>query len=250
MRNSEDIFMKQKRYFFNLSAVLALAVTAGCTTYVTPDPIPGYPETAKSIAVPCDGPVKLFYENRIPVTISSKGSADAARILKQKTPGLHISFVSGKKRGDIQLMVRSQIKQVTPEPECRLKSNISVESDILPPWKSVAESGSPRNTRKAADAALRKALFRTLDSFINNILLKEVKKNYRAAIVRFHSVDSIEELKRVCEILSAIDGVKKVSLIENNRGKQIVSFRIFYKNTFTPQGIKNAFIEKQKEMDR
>ena len=68
--------------------------------------------------------------------------------------------------------------------------------------------------------------------------------------MRFHSVDSIKEVKKLSEILSAIDGVRKVSVIENNKEKKIVSFRIFYKNTFVPQGIKDAFIEKQKEMDR
>ena len=242
--------MKKNKNLFHSCVVLTLAFAAGCTTYVTPDPIKGYPEVGNTIDVPQNGESGIFYETQVPVTVTISGNADAARFLKKKISSFYTSPSADKQRGDIHLMVQSHVKKVTAEPQCRLQSNILIQSGILRPWKCTVASGTPRPTPKKAEAQLLKAMNRSLDSYVDNVFLKEIKKNYNAVILRFHSVESVEKLRKITGILSAIDGVKKVTVIERNNNKKIVSFRIFYKNTSVTNGMTDAFIKKQQEMDR
>ena len=242
--------MQNKRTLFFGALLLGLCLTVGCSHYVTPDPLPGEISPAVPEKVPYGSKSAVFSERAVPVRVALCGGAKEIQILKKKIGGAYAVPVSGNDPADITLSVRSEVKTITSGAAYRLAANVVIDSGLFKSWKSSFSSGTPCKSAKQAQIQLDKAFNRGLGGYAEKVLLKEIKKNYRAAELRFHSVKNLQERAKIKKILAGISGVQEVTLIENCEGKRIVSFRVFYNGRSLPGEIKSAFIEKQKEMER
>ena len=239
--------MRRKIFYYAAGFLGGIVLVTGCTTHVTPNPLPEDMPGRVKEEVPYGGKVGIFRDKTVPVTVCVKSDDRSADNLKKMISGSNVSSVSDD--GDIVVSLRARVRVVTPAPRCRLKADMTIKSGVVSTWNSTAESGQACSTKKQAEKQLEKAVRLGIASYVDNVFSKALK-SYRSAILRFHSVSSNAEFDELRETLSGINGVVKSSVIEYDKKRRIVSFRVFYNKKLIPQGIKKAFIEKQKELER
>ena len=243
----EGSTMKNKKILLAAGVLGVFGFVSGCTTLVTPNPLPEDMPGKVEEKVPYRGEVGIFRDKLVPVRVFVKAGDPAAAVLKKKMGEIYAP--AGNAESDVNVSLRTKIDVVTPAPQCRLKAEMTVKSDIVSTWKNTAVTGNAYSTKALAAAQLQKAIALGLDSYVENVFSRALK-NYQSTLLRFHSVSSKEKFLNVQNILSQIKGVVKIAIIEHDKAKRIVSFRVFYDKTLIPRGMKAAYVEKQKELER
>lgn len=234
-----------------LSALFAMVMlyVQGCTTLVTPDQMEENRTSEYTVPLLNYGGIELFSEIRVPlqVAVTAAPTLEETSLVKTLQGALQKTDVNCTAPGkdcDIRIYVDSVYRELTREPQCRLYNITTVTvaasdgTKLLPDWKHRTENQQASERKAQAISKLLPYINRNAVSWAKKNFRREVSSHFGVSVLRFKMSRSRIELDRIHferdmmkinKKLRSIDGVYDVRMIEVNKTKRIVSFRILHK---------------------
>ena len=228
----------------------ALSCLCGCSQ-ITPAPV----KDANAPAIPASidrysSDILLFEERRVPlmVRVACAPSADevsVAGVLNDVLNSGNIQCAAAGKPFDVQINIRSEYKELTPAPGCRLNHMLTLNvsaadgTRLLPEWTHKTEGLQAYSTAAEAKAKMLGQVKESIKVWNKNVFSNETDRAFRVTIVRFRlskrfielPLDYINrDLKLVRDKIKSIDGVYDLRMIEVDTQNRIATFRILHRS--------------------
>ena len=248
----------KSHYLTLILSAFAMLLASGCVSYSSPVNNPA--------AAPMPEPIRawganeLIEERNYPmiVRIVQNDTADTNTLsdqLQKSLSGFSVQTAVGNTPCDIQIMLKSDFKEIAPLPQLRMYHNLEIATadangiQLLPPWTHKSELAEAFSSADACRSKLLRSASNGVASWVRDVFTGNADAKMAVSVVRFRLAKYLIDLnfyrieteqRELLNALRKINGVYNVRMIEFDADNRIVSFRVLYRKDRLPQGIVQA----------